>query len=142
MKLKPEAERNGVNLNWNTPEPKLNIRGDAFQIKQALINLVNNGIKYNQPGGDVRLSTQTDGTFVVIDVADTGIGIAADDLSRIFTRFFRVDKSRSRERGGSGLGLSIVKKLIEDHGGTVSVDSVPGKGSTFHVALPLFDLSQ
>ena len=112
------------------------VRGDAVQLKQAIINLVDNAIKYNRPGGSVQLVASVEGDSIGIKVADTGMGISAEALPHVFDRFYRVDRSRSRERGGSGLGLAIVKKIAEDHGGTVSVDSMPGQGSTFHLSLP------
>jgi signal transduction histidine kinase len=89
----------------------------------------------------VSLTTRIENESVTIEVADTGIGIAAEDLPRIFDKFFRVDKSRSRQRGCSGLGLAIVKKIIEDHRGAVSVRSMPGRGIAFRVSLPLYRLS-
>jgi signal transduction histidine kinase len=101
-----------------------------------VINLVDNAIKYNRPGGSVKLSARAEGHSVIVQVSDTGIGLSQEDLPHVFDRFFRVDKSRSREQGGSGLGLAIVKKIVEDHGGTVSVESVVGEGSMFSIALP------
>lgn len=136
-----EAATYRVDIKWNPPANEIAVRGDAFHIRQAIINLVNNGLKYNRPGGSVSLSTYIKDGAVIIEVADTGIGIAAEDLPRIFDRFFRVDKSRSRDLGGSGLGLAIVKKIIEDHSGTVTVDSTIGRGSTFRVSLPLYRLN-
>jgi signal transduction histidine kinase len=107
-----------------------------MHLKQVMINLVDNAIKYNRPGGSVKLSVRVDANNIVIQVSDTGTGIPQEDLAHIFDRFFRVEKSRSRDRGGSGLGLAIVKKIVEDHGGTVSVQSKMGEGSTFSVILP------
>jgi signal transduction histidine kinase len=110
--------------------------GDAFRLKQAIINLVDNAIKYNRPGGSVRVTAEADESRLVIRVQDSGIGIPHVDQQRIFDRFYRVDKSRSRAQGGSGLGLAIVKKIVEDHGGTISVESTPREGSTFTIGLP------
>lgn len=110
--------------------------GDAFRLKQAVINLVDNAIKYNRPGGEVKASCYADGTRVVVRVQDSGIGIPHGDQQRIFDRFYRVDKSRSRAQGGSGLGLAIVKKIVEDHGGSIAVESTPDAGSTFTIILP------
>jgi signal transduction histidine kinase len=115
--------------------------GDAFRLKQAVINLVDNAIKYNRPGGDVRVSTEADETQLVIRVQDSGIGIPHGDRQRVFDRFYRVDKSRSRAQGGSGLGLAIVKKIVEDHGGSIAVESTPDTGSTFTITLPRHRLS-
>ena len=114
------------------------VRGDKVRLEQALINLLDNAVKFNRPGGEVRAETSLragDGQ-VRIAVTDTGIGIPSEDLSRIFERFYRVDKARSREMGGTGLGLSIVKHVVERMGGSVSVESQLGKGSTFTVLLP------
>lgn len=136
-----EAMRTGINLIRNFSDSEAAILGDAFRIKQAVFNLVDNALKYNIPGGTVSVTARIEGEFVTIEVSDTGIGIAEEDLPRIFDRFFRVDKSRSRQRGGSGLGLAIVKTIVEEHRGHVSVNSIPGRGSTFCVSLPLYRLS-
>ncbi len=127
-----------INIEWAPPTSEITIYGDDMHIKQALFNLIDNAIKYNRSGGSIRLSARTEDKTAVIEVADTGIGIAAEDLPWIFDRFFRVDKSRSRERGGSGLGLAIVKKIIEEHDGTISADSAQGHGSTFRISLPRY----
>jgi heavy metal sensor kinase len=114
------------------------ILGDEDRLKQLLLNLVDNGIKYTQPGGAVRLSLAKDSAWAHLTVSDTGIGIPPEDLPHIFDRFYRVDKARSRAQGGSGLGLAIVKWIVQAHGGGVQVDSTPGQGTTFHVSLPLY----
>ena len=105
-------------------------------IKQVITNLVDNAIRYNRPQGTVRVSAHIEGPNAILEVADTGTGISQAEQQRIFDRFYRVDKSRSRAQGGSGLGLAIVKKIVEEHGGAISVESEPGKGSTFRVSLP------
>jgi signal transduction histidine kinase len=112
------------------------VRGDSLRLKQAIFNLVDNAIKYNQPGGTVKISTRAEESRLVIQVQDNGVGISPDDQPHIFDRFYRVDKSRTRSQGGSGLGLAIVKKIVEDHEGTISVESVLGKGSAFQLILP------
>ncbi len=94
-------------------------------------------MKYTPPGGRVTIRCRRDGTWGVIEVVDTGVGVAAEHHERLFERFYRVDRARSRELGGTGLGLSIVKHLCQAMGGSVSVQSEPGKGSTFAVRLPL-----
>jgi len=111
--------------------------GDPDRLKQLLLNLVSNGLKYTPEGGTVTISVQRQDHTVAVSVADTGIGIPAEDLPHIFDRFYRVDKARSRAQGGTGLGLSIAKWLAEAHGGHISVTSEVGKGSTFTVTLPL-----
>jgi signal transduction histidine kinase len=111
--------------------------GDPDRLKQLLLNLVSNGLKYTPEGGGVSLSLSRDDEWVRVDVVDTGIGIPAEDLPHIFDRFYRVDKARSRAMGGTGLGLSIAHWIAEAHGGQLSVVSEVGKGSTFTVKLPL-----
>lgn len=114
------------------------IQGDPDRLKQLLLNLVNNAIAYTPDGGTVTLSLyrRPDG-WVRVMVADTGVGIAPDDLSHIFDRFWRHDKARNRKFGGSGLGLSIAKSIAEAHGGQISVESTVGHGTTFDVLLPV-----
>lgn len=133
-----EARRQGITLHWQPPATDAFVLGDGFRLRQAIFNLVDNALKYNRTDGSVTITVQIENRSINIRIADTGIGIAAADVPKVFNRFFRVDKSRSRERGGSGLGLAIVKKVVEDLRGTVSVESVPGEGSTFSVRFPLY----
>jgi signal transduction histidine kinase len=127
----------GVSLEATDIPQSLKLKGDAIGIKQVITNLVDNAIKYNRPQGTVNVSARAEGPRAIIEVRDTGIGIAETEQQHIFDRFYRVDKSRSRSQGGSGLGLAIVKKIVEEHGGTVSVESNLGEGSTFRVVLPI-----
>jgi two-component system, OmpR family, sensor kinase len=113
------------------------VTGDRDRIKQALLNLGINAIQHTPPGGSVTLGLSRRPGYAALSVTDTGAGIAADDLPHIFDRFFRADRARSRNRGGAGLGLSIVKWVAEAHGGRVEVTSNPGAGSTFTLLLPL-----
>ncbi len=136
--VKTSASVANINIEWTPPTSEIAVYGDDMHMKQALFNLIDNAIKYNRSGGSIRLSAHTEDKTAVFEVADTGIGIAAEDLPRIFNRFFRVDKSRSRERGGSGLGLAIVKKIVEEHDGTISADSTLGHGSTIRISLPRY----
>jgi len=99
-------------------------------------NLVENAVKYTKEGGLVRVSVRGESGSSLVEVADDGIGISAEDLPRIFERFYRVDRSRSRDMGGTGLGLSIVKHIVQAHHGTIEVESAPGKGSTFRLKFP------
>lgn len=110
---------------------------DPIVLRQILTNLVDNAIKYNIDGGALKIKVQRDGKYCVVTVSDTGAGIPERDLEHVFERFYRVEKSRSRELGGSGLGLSIVKHLTQASGGDVSVTSRAGEGSTFSFTLPL-----
>jgi signal transduction histidine kinase len=132
----PAATSAGVSLETADIPQNLKVKGDAIGIKQVVSNLVDNAIKYNRTEGKVQISARAEGPSAIVEVRDTGIGIAASDQQHVFDRFYRVDKSRSRSQGGSGLGLAIVKKIVEEHGGTVSVESSPGQGSTFRVSLP------
>ena len=102
-------------------------------------NLLENAITHTPEGGRVNVTARPAADHVEVEVADTGPGIAPEDLARIFDRFYRADPSRSRGTGGSGLGLTIARRLVEAHGGTVEADSVPGEGSRFTVRLPLGD---
>ena len=99
-------------------------------------NLVDNAVKYTQPGGRVEVTGDSTDKEVVVSISDTGIGISEEKLTRIFERFYRVDKDRSKATGGTGLGLSIVRHVAENHGGQVAVESEPGEGSTFTIYLP------
>lgn len=114
------------------------VMAHELRLEQAFVNLLDNAVKFSHPGGEVRAEAQSDDRHVRITISDTGIGIPSEDLPRIFERFYRVDKARSREMGGTGLGLSIVKHAVEQMGGTVSVESRLGEGSTFIIILPRF----
>ena len=107
------------------------------RLKELLLNLVGNGIKYNEPGGTVHTAVSVRDGQAVIAVSDTGIGIPPEAQSRVFERFYRVDKGRARKNGGTGLGLAIVKHIVQLYGGTLTLESAVGKGSTFTVTLPL-----
>lgn len=133
-----EARRQDMTILWEPPATETSVLGDGFRLRQVIFNLVDNALKYNRPEGSVTITVHIENRSVLIQVTDTGIGIAAADLPNVFDRFFRVDKSRSRQQGGSGLGLAIVKKVVEDLQGTVSVESIPGQGSTFCIQLPLY----
>jgi two-component system, OmpR family, phosphate regulon sensor histidine kinase PhoR len=116
---------------------------DSEAVHQVMSNLLDNALKYTSGGGLIEVSARPlpgEPEMVEVGVRDTGIGIPADDLPRLFERFYRVDKARSRELGGTGLGLAIVKHLVRAHGGTVRVESTPGEGSTFLFTLPVHDL--
>jgi len=113
------------------------VYGDADKLKQALVALLQNALKYTPYEGTVTLSLTAHDGNALISVCDTGIGIAPEDLPHIFERFYRADPARSRDRGGSGLGLAIVKSIVEEHGGSIQVERMPGKGSAFHMKLPL-----
>jgi heavy metal sensor kinase len=113
--------------------PGVKVEGDRARMKQVVVNLLDNAIKYTPNGGRVRLNIRSEDGCAVLDVADDGIGIPPEALPHVFKRFYRVDGSRSREQGGAGLGLSIVKSICAAHGAQVEVASVPGKGSRFRI---------
>jgi two-component system phosphate regulon sensor histidine kinase PhoR len=134
--IEPAAHLMNVKL-CADPVPDLYLSGHGIRLEQALMNLLDNAVKFNKPKGEVHVQVHDrPGNRIEIRVSDNGVGIPADDLSRIFERFYRVDKARSRQVGGTGLGLSIVKHAVEQMGGTVAVESELGKGSTFVVMLP------
>lgn len=112
------------------------VRADALRLSRAMSNLLDNAIHYNHENGSIRITSRTTDTGFAVDVEDTGIGIPREDLPRIFERFYRVEKSRVRSAGGTGLGLAIAKHAIESQGGTISVSSRLGAGSTFTIFLP------
>ncbi len=116
--------------------PAVEVQVDRSRLSTALSNLVDNAIHYNKPGGEIRISAEIQDSTLNLSVTDSGYGIPADELPRIFERFYRIDKARSRELGGTGLGLSIVKHAIESQGGTIGVTSRVGSGSTFTIRLP------
>lgn len=126
----------GVSLRIGA-EDQVMVFGDRDRLKQALLNLGVNALQYTPPGGYVTLGLEQRDGFACLSVADTGEGINEDDLPHIFDRFYRADHSRSRHRGGAGLGLSIVKSVAEAHHGYATVASIPGRGSTFAIWLPL-----
>ncbi|ASQ93213.1 HAMP domain-containing sensor histidine kinase [Streptomyces sp. 11-1-2] len=130
------AENAGVALRVGAHGDCPEIEADQVRLRQVLGNLVANALRHTPSGGTVSLRVRPAGGAVLIEVADTGSGIAADELPHVFDRFWRADKSRSRRTGGSGLGLSIVRKLVEAHGGTVTVRSTVGGGSEFTIRLP------
>jgi len=117
--------------------PGVIVEGDRARLKQVIVNLLDNAIKYTPGGGRVRLAVRREAGFAILEVADDGVGIPAEALPHVFKRFYRVDGSRSREQGGAGLGLAIVKSICSAHGAEVEVVSTPGKGSRFRVRQPL-----
>jgi two-component system sensor histidine kinase SenX3 len=142
-RLRPLALARGIPLRDELPDEDLVVTCDAGQLVSAITNLLDNAIKYSDEGASVDVRAYADGDAatgrVVIEVRDHGIGIPTTDLERIFERFYRVDKARSRATGGTGLGLSIVRHVAQVHGGEVTVESREGDGSTFRLILPLID---
>ena len=135
--LRPQAEKAELQLT-SSIEDGLMVAGSPDQLQQVFLNLIDNAVKYTRAGGTVEVTAQRRGPMVVTSVKDSGIGILSEHLPRIFERFYRVDKGRSRASGGTGLGLSIVKHISESHGGGVWVESEYNRGSTFTVSLPAY----
>lgn len=131
------AEEKQIVIKANLPSRLPPLFGDPDMLAQVLINLLDNAIKYTLAGGSVTVSASVEGDEIRLDVTDTGVGIPAESLPRIFERFYRVEKARSRELGGIGLGLAIVKHIIKGHGGRVDVKSTVGKGTVFSLFLPM-----
>jgi two-component system, OmpR family, phosphate regulon sensor histidine kinase PhoR len=134
--LEPKANQRNIRfIMKNEPGSMLMVYADKERIRQVLVNLIDNSIKYGKEGGRTKLSLYDMDENVLIEISDDGIGIDEEHISRLFERFYRVDKHRSRSAGGSGLGLAIVKHIIEAHGQTVNVRSADGVGSTFSFTL-------
>jgi two-component system phosphate regulon sensor histidine kinase PhoR len=132
-RLRPQAERFVLQLAVDLPSDLPPVLADEERIQQVVTNLVHNAIKFTQSGGEVTISAAASGDEVVISVRDTGVGVPAHDLPRIFERFYKADHARSG--GGTGLGLAIAKHIIQGHGGRIWAESVEGQGSTFCFSL-------
>jgi two-component system, OmpR family, sensor kinase len=130
------ADGRGVIVRLGPVEPLI-VHGDSLTLRRALVNLVENAIKYTKAGGKVELSLERDGEHAVVAVSDTGVGMNPADADRIFEPFVRLDAARTGETGGAGLGLSIVHSIVSAHDGRLSVETAPGVGSTFAIRLPL-----
>ncbi|MDP9481017.1 MAG: ATP-binding protein [Actinomycetota bacterium] len=137
-RMRRVARKKEITLQWKRfgKAAQYIVRGDETQLTSMFTNLIDNAVKYTPPGGRVEVIGGSEDSEIVIRIADTGIGIPEGKLSRIFERFYRVDRARSKATGGTGLGLSIVRHVAENHGGRVTVESTPGEGSTFTVHLP------
>jgi two-component system phosphate regulon sensor histidine kinase PhoR len=132
-RLRPQAERGGLDLTVLLPPELPMVLADADRARLVLTNLVHNAVKFTPPGGQVTVAARPDGEEVILSVQDTGVGIPADDLPRIFERFYKADRARSG--GGTGLGLAIAKHIVQGHGGRIWVESVEGEGSSFYFTL-------
>jgi heavy metal sensor kinase len=125
------------NIKINCDLSRVECRGDKDQLAQVVTNLVTNAIEYNQPAGEVNISTRIQDDTAVLTVSDTGIGIPAEHVPRVFDRFYRADPSRTGKKGHAGLGLAVVKAIVDVHGGKIKLTSQPGVGTTFAVCLPI-----
>ncbi|MDQ0220089.1 PAS domain-containing protein [Peribacillus cavernae] len=131
--LQGKADEKNISLTLYAPDHPMQVKGDSYRVKQIFINLITNALNYTVKGGTVDIRITGEKQFVKVAVQDSGIGIEKAELPRIFERFYRVDKARSRNSGGTGLGLAIVKHIVEAHKGKITVNSEPGKGTTFTV---------
>ena len=134
-RMRMQAERAGLKLSIKCEDGLSNIRADKSRLEQVLVNLIHNAVKFTKPGGDISLETESVTGGVRFAVRDSGVGIPAESLTRIFERFYRVDKSRTGS--GTGLGLSISKHIIEAHGGKIWAESNEGRGSVFYFVIPI-----
>jgi len=130
------AEEKNISLILDSPEDLPTIKGNKVSIGEVFSNLISNGIKYNKEGGWVKISLSEADDYISVKISDNGMGIDNEHLSKIFDEFYRVDGRRNAPVKGSGLGLSIVKKMVNAHGGTIDVESEIGKGSVFKVDFP------
>ena len=130
------AEEKNIKIIIAFLEP-IEIKGDEVRLRQMVWNVLQNGIKYTQQGGELKISLQNESDFALLTIQDTGIGIPEEDLPLIFNRFYRVDKARTRDEGGSGLGLSICRQIAEAHKGKIEVESKLGVGTRFKIRLPV-----
>jgi len=135
-RIKPLADNKSITLNYDATK-EVAIDADEVKLSLAISNLVENGVKYTPVGGEVSVSLDADHQNCYITVQDTGIGIDEEEQSKIFERFYRIDKTRDRETGGTGLGLAITHSTIVLHNGSVKIISGEGQGATFIVRLPL-----
>lgn len=134
-RMKMQAERAGLKLSVNCEDDLPNIHADKSRLEQVLVNIIHNAVKFTKPGGEVNVEAVSGEDGIRFAVQDTGVGIPAESLSRIFERFYRVDKSRTGS--GTGLGLSISKHIVEAHGGRIWAESDEGRGSVFYFVIPL-----
>jgi two-component system cell cycle sensor histidine kinase PleC len=131
-----QAERGKLRLTLDLAQPLPSVRADSRRLRQILLNLISNSIKFTPEGGEVKISALGDSEGVVLIVADTGIGMSADDIPKALTRFGQIDSRLSRKYDGTGLGLPLSKRLAELHGGSLEIESVVGHGTTVTVRLP------
>src|SRR5690606_32730439 len=134
--VRERAQRGAVGLRLQVDPPVCRWRGDQRKIEQAVLNLLSNAVKFTPRGGQVRASAKLLDGCAQIAVADTGVGIAREDHEVIFEAFRQVGRDVRHDREGTGLGLALARRFVELHGGTIRVDSEPGKGSTFTITLP------
>jgi two-component system phosphate regulon sensor histidine kinase PhoR len=135
-RMQLQADRNNLRLENRCPEDLPQVKADPPRIQQVMTNLLHNALKFTPPGGSISVTAETREEFVEFSIRDTGVGISAEDLPRIFERFYKADRSRSG--GGTGLGLAIARHIVEAHGGRIWAESVPSEGSTFSFTIPIY----
>ena len=140
--IQPQARDKDLTVVAEAPDELPLVDADPERVAQILRNLLSNAIAHTPPGGTVTLTAELRDNEVAVTVSDTGAGIPAEHLPHVFDRFYRVDKSRTRQTGGAGLGLAIVRQLVVAHGGSVWVESTPGQGSAFTFTLPVDGLGR
>lgn len=137
-RLKPQFLDKNITITVTMPSTLPQVLVDEDRIGQVLLNLLGNALQYTPPGGSVEVHGRQEGPFVRVSVADSGVGIPSEHLPHVFERFYRVDKSRSRAGGGTGIGLTIARHIVDAHGGRIWVESKgPGRGATFHFTVPV-----
>jgi two-component system phosphate regulon sensor histidine kinase PhoR len=137
--MQGQAQIKKINFTISLSDENISVAGNRDKIKQLLINLADNAIKYSGEGGSVSIITSVNRGIACIQVVDTGIGISKEHIPRLFERFYRVDKGRSRALGGTGLGLAIVKHIVSGMNGEIKVKSEVGRGSVFTILIPVYE---
>jgi signal transduction histidine kinase len=135
--VKERAQRHGIRLSLSTDPALGAFRGDERKFKQIMLNLLSNAVKFTPEGGSVAVAARPFDSALEVSVADTGVGIAAEDQETVFEEFKQVGRDYTRKAEGTGLGLALTKRFVELHGGSIRLQSAPGKGSTFTFTLPI-----
>ncbi len=135
--MKPTADAHSHIITFTSETGELSLEGDKGRIEQVVVNIVSNAVKYTADGGEISIASHKDGDFVKVTVTDNGIGIPEEDIPHLFERFYRVEKARTSDTGGTGLGLAIAKEIVEAHGGSITVDSSLGHGTSVTLTLPV-----
>jgi signal transduction histidine kinase len=136
------ADEKSITFAFDAAEQRVEVEGDSSRLKQVVVNLLDNAIRYTRTGGRISVTASRQGQWAILTIADNGVGIPQESLPHVFERFYRADKARTRYSGGAGLGLSIVKAICTAHRGDIEIRSTEGVGTTVAVRLPLFDNGQ
>jgi two-component system phosphate regulon sensor histidine kinase PhoR len=135
--IEAKAELKNISVRNNVSDNFPPITANRDRLTQIFVNILDNAVKFTPNGGEISINASESGSYTVVSIQDSGIGVPKDDISRLGERFYRVDKSRSRDLGGTGLGLSIVKHLMIAHGGRMEIESQPGKGTKVSLYFPV-----